>query len=320
MKQERVSRMIGIGCVNLATLLWASNMVLGRLLKDSIGPITISSARFLIASLIFAIILRQQPPAERQVGKDWRLLAAMALTGIVLFSPVLYWGLHYTTAVNSTIINGLAPLLTGLFATWLIKEPMSKRQIGGAILALIGVLYLISGGSLAFWQTAQFNRGDLIILIAVAIWGLYSVISSRVLRYRSSISATALSMFIGLPVLCLLAIEELQRIPVIIDARLILLTVYLGIVPAAIGFYAWNAGVARLGPSGAMVFYNTLPLYGALLGALFLDEAIGFPHIIGGLLIVSGGIWAARKQPAVRSHKLVAEKTSNLNGENNNND
>jgi drug/metabolite transporter (DMT)-like permease len=69
-----------------------------------------------------------------------------------------------------------------------------------------------------------------------------------------------------------------------------------------------------------MVFYNTLPLYGALLGALFLDEAIGFPHIIGGLLIVSGGIWAARKQPAVRSHKLVAGKTSNLNGENNNND
>ncbi|QDR82350.1 DMT family transporter [Sporomusa termitida] len=309
MKQARINQIIGISCVNLATLLWASNIALGRLLKDSIGPITISSARFLIASLIFAVILRQQPPADRQAGKDWPLLAAMALTGIVLFSPILYWGLHYTTAVNSTIINGLAPLLTGLFATWLIKEPMSKRQIGGAILALIGVLVLISGGSLAFWQTAQFNRGDLIILIAVAVWGLYSVISSRVMRYRSSISATAFSMFIGLPVLCLLAGVELQRIPVSIDAGLLLITVYLGIVPAAIGFYAWNAGVARLGPSGAMVFYNTLPLYGALLGALFLDEAIGSPHIIGGLFIICGGIWAARKQPAVGSQKLVAEKS-----------
>ncbi|HWR45623.1 DMT family transporter [Sporomusa sp.] len=307
MNPEKLKQIIGIGYVNLATLVWASNMVFGRLLKDFIGPITISSARFFIASLIFAIILRRQPPAERQIGKDCWLLAAMALTGIVLFSPILYWGLHYTTAVNSTIINGLAPLLTGLFATWFIKEPMSKRQICGAILALIGVLYLISGGALSFWKTAQFNRGDLIILIAVAIWGLYSVISSRVMRYRSSISATAFSTFIGLPVLCLFAVGELQQIPVILDARLILITIYLGIVPAAIGFYAWNAGVARLGPSGAMVFYNTLPLYGALLGSLFLDEPIGTPHIIGGLLIISGGIWAARKQPAARNQNLVEE-------------
>lgn len=308
MKQARLNQIIGIGCVNLATLFWASNIALGRVLKDAIGPVTLSSARFLIASLLFAAILRQQPPAERKLGRDWRLLAAMALTGIVLFSPLLYWGLHYTTAVNSTIINGLAPLLTGLFAAWLIKEPMSKRQIGGAILALIGVLVLISGGSLAFWQTAQFNRGDLIILLAVAVWGLYSVISSRVMQYRSSLAATAFSIFIGLPVLCLLAIVEWQTIPVMIDVSLILIIVYLGIVPAAVGFYAWNAGVARLGASGAMVFYNTLPLYGALLGALFLDEAIGTPHILGGLFIVSGGIWAARKPPAVDREKLVAEK------------
>jgi drug/metabolite transporter (DMT)-like permease len=44
-----------------------------------------------------------------------------------------------------------------------------------------------------------------------------------------------------------------------------------------------------------MVFYNTLPLYGALLGTLFLDESLGLPHLIGGLLIVGGGLWAARR-------------------------
>lgn len=295
MDKEKRKRLAGIGYVNLATLVWASNMVLGRLVKDDIGPVAVSAVRFFIAAVIFALLLRRQPPEDRHIGKDGILFAAMAITGVVLFSPVLYLGLHYTTAVNSTIINGFAPLLTGLFAAWFLGEPMSGRQTGGALVALAGVLFLISGGSASFWTTAAFNKGDLLVLVAVAIWGLYSVIGTKVMRHRSAISATAFSTFIGLPVLGLFAVWELQSIPVSLDLHLILIIVYLGIVPAAVGFYAWNAGVARLGAGGAMVFYNTLPLYGAVLGYLFLDEPIGLPHIIGGLLIAGGGIWAARK-------------------------
>lgn len=295
MKEEKMKQLIGIGFVNLATFVWATNMLLGRLIKDSIGPITISAARFCVASLLFMIILQRLPEQERHLGKDKWLLAAMALTGVVLFSPALYLGLHYTTVLNSTIINGMGPLVTGLFAGWLIKEPMTRRQVTGAIVAFAGVLVLISRGSLEFWRTAQFNIGDLIILLAVAIWGLYSLAGSRVMRKRSSVSATAFSTFIGLPVLCLLAIGEMQSMPVQLDAKLVMILVYLGIVPAAGGFYAWNAGVARLGPSGAMVFYNTLPLYGALLGFFFLDEPVQLPHIVGGLLIIGGGLWAAHK-------------------------
>ncbi|MDR3560447.1 MAG: DMT family transporter [Negativicutes bacterium] len=299
MKQEKINQLIGIVYVNLATFFWATNMMLGRLIKDSVGPITISATRFCVAALLFAVILRQLPPQERRLGGDRRWLAAMALTGVVLFSPLLYWGLHYTTVVNSTMINGTGPLVTGLFAAWFLKEPMTSRQTAGAVAALAGVLVLISGGSLAFWSSAQFNVGDLLILLAVAIWGLYSLAGGRVMRHRSSLSATALSTFIGLPVLCLLAVWEVYTTPAHFDARLVSIIVYMGVVPAAGGFYAWNAGVARLGPSGAMVFYNTMPLYGALLGYLFLGESIGLPHIVGGLLIVSGGLWAARKSPAV---------------------
>ena len=299
-EQDKLRQLIGVLCVNAATLVWASNMVLGRMLKDSIGPVSISAARFLIAAAIFYVILRQQPVEERRIGNDFWKLTAMAVTGIVLFSPVLYLGLRYTTAVNSTIINGLAPLLTGLLSVWLIQEPMSGRQAGGAMLALAGVLLLISGGSLSFWQSASFNIGDLIVLGAVAIWALYSVISSKVMRSRTSLATTAISTFIGLPVLWVFALWELQHFPVTIDLKLVLVTLYLGIVPAAGGFYAWNAGVRRLGTGGAMVFYNTLPLYGAALGYLFLGEPIGLHHAAGGLLIAAGGIWAASKGRVVK--------------------
>jgi drug/metabolite transporter (DMT)-like permease len=289
--KHQIQQLVGIACVNLASFVWATNMVLGRWLKDAIGPLSLSASRFVIASLIFAVVIRSLPPAERRIGDDWRLLAGMALTGVVLFSPVLYFGLHYTTAVNCTIINALSPLVTGLLAIGVLREPLSARQVAGAVVAACGVLYLISGGSFAFRQSAL-NIGDLIILLSVVIWGLYSVIGRKIMFVRSPLSATALSTFIGTPILCLLAAWELHSTPLNLGLPGTLAVVYVGAVPAALGFYVWNAGMKRLGPAIATIFINTLPLYGALLGYVFLDEPIGFPHLAGGALIIAGGIIA----------------------------
>ena len=289
---------MGIIYVNIATLAWASNMMAGRMLKDSIGPVTLAASRFIVAAIIFYILLGYQSEENRRIGKDFKVLAGMALTGIVLFSPMLYLGLHYTTALNGTLINGMGPLLTGAMAALLIHQPMSRRQIMGACVGFAGVVFLISGGSISYLQTAHFNIGDIIVLCSVAIWGLYSVLGSQVMRRRSPVSTTAFSTLMGLPLLLLPAMWELQTIPVSVDLNLVLSILYLGVVPAAGGFYAWNAGVAKLGPSGAMVFYNTLPLYGALLGFTLLGEQIGLPHIVGGILIVGGSIWAARRPAA----------------------
>ena len=54
----RWAQLRGVALVNLATFSWATNMVLGRWLRDDIGPITLAAARFLIASLCFMLLLR----------------------------------------------------------------------------------------------------------------------------------------------------------------------------------------------------------------------------------------------------------------------
>lgn len=293
--QQRL-RLAGIGLVNLATLTWATNMTLGRRLRDDIGPLTLAGARFFIASLLFAALLQRRPPQERRLEQDRWLLLGMALSGVVLFAPILYLGLHYTSTINATLINGFGPLITGLLATLLIKEPMSRRQMAGAIVGLAGVILLISGGSFAVWNVLDGSTGDLIVLGAVGLWGVYSILGRQVMRRCSALSATAFSSFLGLPFLLLSAVWELQRFPVDLQPELILAVLYIGIAPTVIGFFSWNAGVQCLGPSGAMVFYNTLPLYGALFGSLFLDESVGFAHLLGGALIIGGGLWAAREK------------------------
>lgn len=292
--QNPKSRILGILFVNLATLTWATNIVLGRWMRHDLGPLSLAAGRYLVHSALLALLLAGRPPEERRLPPHRWLLIGMGLTGVLLFAPALYLALRYTTALNATLINGFGPLITGLLAALLIREPMSRRQVVGAVTGLAGIAILISGGSTAAWQGAGLNPGDLIMIGAITAWSLYSVLGRRVMRDRSVLSATALSSFLGTALLVLLAILEVRALPPDVSPQVILLVVYIGIVPSVGGMLAWNAGVQRLGASGAMVFYNTLPLYGALIGYLVLHETIGPAHLAGGLLIIGGGLWAAR--------------------------
>lgn len=292
----------GIGMVNIATLTWATNMTLGRWLRDDIGPLTLTALRFSVAGVVLAYLLYRS--SVRQEGL-WRisrtqfaLLAGMALTGIILFVPALYLGLRFTTAVNATLISSLSPLITGVLATLLLGEPMSWRQLTGAFVGLAGVAVLITGSGPVF-DMAHANMGDLIILGTAVLWALYSVLGRLLMRRYSPLFATTLSTLLSLPFLWAAAVWEQYVLPLRVTARLILAIPYIGVVPSVIGFLAWNAGVNLLGPSGAMVFYNTLPLYGTLIAFLFLSEPVGLAHLVGAVLIVGGGVWAAWKpQPA----------------------
>ncbi|MCX7788903.1 MAG: DMT family transporter [Spirochaetes bacterium] len=286
----------GVLYVNVATFAWATNILIGRTVRNEIGPMVLTVGRYLVASFVFYLLLARRSPEERKIGKDFLLLTGMAITGVVVFAPLLYYGLRFTTAVNGTLINGVGPLLTAVFAAILIHEPFSIRQILGSILAFGGVGILIGGIDLGRLRNAQWNVGDLWILLAVGFWALYSVFGRRVMKNRSALSATAISMWIGLPMLLVVSFVELNVNPPQWSLRLLGVLVYLGIVPAALGFFAWNKGVQILGAGGAMVFYNMLPLYGSLLGILLLKEPFTWPQLIGGGCIIAGGLIAARRK------------------------
>ena len=282
----------GVIFVNLATLSWATNAVLGRWLRADIGPLTLTALRFSVATAFFGILLRNRPSQERHYGNDKWWILAMGLAGVVGFSPLLYLGLRYSTAVNCSLIQGFSPLITALIAGVIIQEPVTRRQLVGAVLGLIGVAGLLSRGSLTFLLGLQFNVGDLILLASAVIWAFYSVFGRRVMRNRSPVAATALSNFLCLPLIAAAAAFELQHISLNLQTETIAAIAHICVVPTIIGYWSWNRGVTTLGAGGAMVFYNTLPLYGALLGAALLGEPLGMIHYIFGGLIIVGGLWA----------------------------
>ena len=284
-------RIWGVALANMATMAWATNAVLGRWLRADIGPLTLTALRFTIATAFFGLMLKGRPRNERCYGKDKWWLLGMALTGVVGFSSLFYLGLRYSTAVNGSLIQGFSPMITALLAGLIIQEPVSSREKVGAVLGLIGIVGLISGGSMTFLLRLQFNPGDLFLLASAGLWPFYSIFGRRVMRRRSPVSAIALSNFLGLPILFAAAAFELRYIPLNLGPETIAAVLHICVVPTIVGFWCWNRSVQTLGAGRAMIFYNTLPLYGVFLGALLLGEPLGMVHLVFGGLIIAGGLW-----------------------------
>ena len=278
--------------VNLSCLMWASNFVLGRTLREEIGPLMLTASRFVVASLFYAVILGRSAVKERVLPRDWALLAAMALTGVLGFPVLLYRGLQLTTATDAVLINATGPLMTAVLAAVLLKERLFPRHVLGGLISFFGVALIVSGVSFEKLRQWHLNVGDSYIILAVVLWGLYSVISRTATRSRSVFSVTTISTWMAIPLFFGGAAVGWQPGPTHWSWHLLLAVVYIGIFPSGVAFLSWNEGVRRVGPNRAMVFYNTLPVYGSILGVILLGESLGAEHFIGGSLILTGSLIA----------------------------
>ncbi len=275
---------------NLSAFLWGTNFVLGRYLREAVGPATLTLLRFLVAGAVFLWLLQRLPPAERWPGRQWPGLLAMGLSGVVGFTVLLYSGLQSTTAINAGLINGTGPLVIALMAAVFLRERLAPALLAGAVLSLAGVAYIAAEGELAHLLALRFNTGDALVFGAVVAWGVYSVLGRVVTRARSALSASALSSLLGLPWLVPLAIWEQGVQPVHLSPLVVGAGVYIGLFPSVVAYLAWNEGIRRVGAARGTIFYNMLTVFAALLGVLVLGEPFTTAHLIGGGLILAGSL------------------------------
>jgi drug/metabolite transporter (DMT)-like permease len=292
--------------VNLAALLWASNIALGRAMRDLINPAMIVTIRASIAAVIYLVLLltiyRSQLKPSRPVSRaEWLLCLGMGFTGVFAYPILMYRALQYTTATHAALINAAGPLVTMLLAALLLKERITSRLVGGGIISLAGVSLIISNGSLSGLIKQGLNRGDAIMLGIIFLWGLYSVWSRVATRQNSSLRVTAISTWLALPFLIPTAAVEWKSSPTSFTPLLVLVCIYIGVFPTVIAFLCWNEGVRRVGPNQAMAFYNMLAVYGALFGILFLGESLTWELMVGGALVMGGGLYVAMQTAASKA-------------------
>jgi drug/metabolite transporter (DMT)-like permease len=284
--------------LTLTSLFWAGNAVIGRAIVDEIPPAMLAQIRWTLAFILivpfaWSRVREELPVVRRHIGT----LVLLSLTGVTAFNTLQYWSLQYTTAINVSVMQSSAPLLIGLWSWALWRDPLTRGQIAGIVASLTGVLAIISAGELERLANLSLNIGDIAILVAIAIYALYSAL----LRQRpgvAPITFLAVTIAAGAALLVPLTIAEYAS-----GARIEELNVggfaaigYVAVFPSILAYMFFNRGVQLIGANRAGPFFHLIPLFGSLLAIAFLGERPGWHHLIGAVLIIGGVFVAGRRR------------------------
>jgi len=283
--------------LSITALCWAGNAIVGRLAAGHIPPVTLSFLRW---SLAFLIIL---PFAWKHLQRDWDAIRGrlgtmilLSTTGIGVFNTLQYWSLEYTQALNTLLLQSAGPLFVAVWSLILLGVRLTLAQAGGIALSLAGVLVILLHGDLTTLTSIQFNKGDVIFTVALAIFGLYSVLTLK----RPKIHALSLVGFtFGCGAACLVPvlIWELVSRPVMQFNTANLLTLfYVAVFPSGVAYLCFNRGVQLIGANRAAPFFHVVPVFGSIMAIVFLGERPQAFHVIGFALVLTGVFVASRKQ------------------------
>lgn len=282
--------------VILTAFIWAVTTIVVRGVREESPPIGLSFWRTLAAFLVMLPICWR--PLVRQwdvVVAHWKLLALLSLLLWVGGNALLFVSLQYTIAINAAVINSMEPLIIVAFAWLLFRDPFTWRQGMGLVLSLVGVMVLISHGSVDRLLALNLNRGDLIVSGAYVAWGLYAVLLRKLPRgldYRVTVAAV-----LGFGVLFLLPIylfEAAYVRPTLPTPTTLITIAWLGTFSSALTMIMWNYGILQLGPARAGQYLHLIPAFTIVLAIAVLGEVMGGHHIAGIVLIVAGLLLASR--------------------------
>ncbi|AVK86143.1 EamA/RhaT family transporter [Lysinibacillus sp. B2A1] len=282
----------------LATLLWGGNFVIGRAVSGDIPPLTLAFLRWCVAFIVFF------PIAYRSLKHDWYMLKAnwpiviiLSLTGVAAFNTLVYIGLHYTTSINASLMNSSTPIMIYILSFIFLREKLSKYQLLGTALSLSGVIFIISGGSIASLVDFTFNKGDLIVLVAVFCWSIYSLLIKHYANRLPGRSTFLVTIFTGAIMLLPFYIYETATLTSSIHWQwsTIAAILYVGIFASVVAFLSWNSGIVQLGANKASIYLNFIPVFASIFAVLFLDEKLHAFQIVGGLAVVAGVIVSGRR-------------------------
>jgi len=274
----------------LANLFWAGNIVLGRGVTGTVPPIALAFWRwtgaFLVAVGFAWPHLRDDLPILR---RHWRMMLLLSATGIATYNTMSYIGLTSTTALNVLLLQSAGPLIIVVWAFGLFGELPTPRQAGGVLLSLIGVAVIAAHGSLADLLHLEVNSGDVWIVAAMLIYGIYAALFRR-RPAAHPMSFLVATMGIGSLMIMPFYLWELAQGARIINTTSAWLALaYIAVFPSFVAYLFFNRGIELIGATLAGQSWHLMPVFGSILAVLFLGERFYLYHGVG-IAMIAGGI------------------------------
>ncbi len=254
-----------------------------------IEPFTFAFYRFVLSALVLLVVTRfrsRTPPIEK---KDYWKIIGLGLLAIPLNQSAYLFGQKLTGAGHGALLYATAPIWIFLGGLVYLKEKFAARRVVGVVLGLMGVTIIMTSGAIELGP--KYLLGDMIIFIAVLAWSAFTILGRPLVLKYGAFRVTAYALASGSAMYFPFGFYR----AVIFDYNSAHLGAWLTVVYAALGvsvaaYVLWCWLLKYMEATKIAVFHNLQPVVASGAAFIFLNEPIGWPFIIGGIIVLSGVI------------------------------
>ena len=259
-----------------------TSFMFSKLLLTDMGPLSLLGIRFLLAFIIiFAIFFRY---IKKAVKKDPNVIRISMILGAINFlcmaSELI--GLQYTTSSTCAFIENSAIVIVPVMEAFLLRRAPSWQIIVCSVLTMGGIALITVGSGFD-----GFGLGEFLCVIAALTFAIAIIINGRSSRIHDSFTIGLLTVgTMGFMAIIAALVFESPHLPNTSEQWMMLIMLVL--VCTCLGFVLQPVAQSRISIQMAGVMFGLNPLTAAVLGWIFMGEALGTAGVIGGLLIIVG--------------------------------
>ena len=272
-------------------LLWASAFFNIKIATYSYGPITIAFLRIFFGMIPLLLICYFKKIKIEAFSKDWKWFAAIGIINLVIPFFLIAYGVQKVQSNLAAILMSTTPISATILAHFFAEgEKINIIKIFGIVLGFSGIVYLFSENLLI---NSENLFSALMILLGSTFYVIGGILTLKISNKKNE-NVTASILIWGAIIACpiSLIIEQPWNLNPSLDSTLSL--IYLGIFPTGI---AWLLRFMILKKNG-LVFQSQvaylIPIFGVILGFIFLNELVT-PKILIALCAVVLGIYFVKK-------------------------
>ncbi|WP_018131102.1 DMT family transporter [Effusibacillus pohliae] len=278
-------------------VIWGLNVVMVKFLVGHFPPITLAAVRIGAATLLLLAILvwwrGGQHPSFRQIpARSWLYIIGAGVSAIFLHQTTLAMGLQTANASTGSLILALNPLVTGLLAYFLFREPLTWNRVLGLVMGFSGVFLVVAGDSMLEGNGRfLFGKGEWLVVAAMLFYVAGGLFVKKAAETVSVVAITAYMHAVGTLCLAVASVFETQeRGGVTWPADWFVWTVLLFSAWVATGLCGiwWNNGIQKIGAGRTAMFLNGMPAASLVFAVLLLGERMIWIHAVGFVTVLIG--------------------------------
>ncbi|AHG19134.1 multidrug DMT transporter [Chania multitudinisentens RB-25] len=249
--------------------------------------------RFLLAGIVLLIFaIASGKSITRMKPVHYKQMTILGLTQTSLQYIFFYIGLAYTTGVAGSIMNATSTFFSVLLAHYLYQnDRLSFNKIVGCVLGFAGVMVVNFSPDLTNFTFTLMGEGS--VVLAAFILSAATIYGKRISQQIDSTVMTGYQLAIGGFVLTVGGYLFGGQLTAF-GWQALLLLAYL-ILLSSVAFALWSL-LLKYNRVGMVAPFNFLiPVSGAVLSAIFLNESILEWRNALALLLVCGGIWLVNR-------------------------